>query len=52
MATFAAVCPKCQKVQTYIKPITERDQTPVCCGVPTERQITPPMVIVVGKAAG
>lgn len=54
MATYQSICVKCAKIHIYSSHICERDQkAPTCiCGGQTVRKITPPMVTVIGKAAG
>lgn len=52
MALYQSICPKCQKLHIYRKPINERNETPQCCGVKTLRKLDAPMGTVIGKAAG
>jgi len=52
MAMYQSVCPVCKKLHIYRESIEGRNNTPSCCGYKTIRKITPPMVTVIGKAAG
>lgn len=41
---YEAQCPKCGKTHEYSRPVTERNDTPICCGKKTVKAIlTPPM---------
>lgn len=42
MPTYTAKCPKCGSVQSYRRSIAERNDTPVCCEVKTEKQMDAP----------
>jgi hypothetical protein len=37
MPIYNAKCTECGKVHEYSKRIAERDDTPTCCNLPTER---------------
>jgi len=52
---YEAICLKCGKLHVYRQSVAERDNAPKCkdCGTQTARKmVTPPMVTVIGKAAG
>jgi hypothetical protein len=48
MPTYSARCTKCGQEQDYIARIANRDDTPVCCDVKTERFITGTMLPAMG----
>lgn len=55
MALYEAVCLKCARPVVYRAAIEDRDKkAPPCqhCGGKTVRKISPPMVTVIGPAAG
>ena len=53
MPVYEAYCPKCGKKYDYVKPIEQRNDTPMCCNCKTERVIlTPPFGFVDTPAAG
>ena len=53
MPIYEAICKTCEKVHTYKQSIADRDKTPICCEIQTERKIiTPPSAFVDIKAAG
>lgn len=41
MPIYQARCPSCRKAQDFFAMMANRDDTPMCCGVRTQREITP-----------
>lgn len=52
MPTYSAKCKNCGKSVTYRRSIAERNQTPVCCELPMQRQLDAPFAKVDFPAAG
>lgn len=37
MPTYNSKCSECNKVHEYVTKVSSRENSPVCCGVPTKR---------------
>jgi len=44
MPTYVAHCPSCDTQYDYIRSISNRNDTPVCCGAPTIKGLTAPAI--------
>jgi predicted nucleic acid-binding Zn ribbon protein len=44
MPTYVSKCSACGKDHEYVAKVANRAATPVCCGLPTERQLTTPAI--------
>ena len=50
MPTYQSRCKHCDSLIDFVRKIDERDDTPICCGEKTSRQLVTPMIPAMGIA--